>query len=89
MTHYPLYRRLDGHHGRSERLQKIRPYWESIPGPSSPLRVAIPTELTTEQEDTGETNCIMRSVIERRKVHMESLKGEDHLESVNVDGIIV
>jgi len=88
MIHYPLYRRLVGHDVRSERLRKIRPYWDSIPGPSNPLRVAIPTELTTEQENTGETNCIMRSVIARRKVDMESLKGKDHLENVNVDGKI-
>jgi len=25
---------------------KTRPHWDSIPGPSSPQRVAIPTELT-------------------------------------------
>jgi hypothetical protein len=37
---YPLYRRLGGPQGRS------RPHCDSIPGPSSPERVATPTELS-------------------------------------------
>ena len=41
-TRYPLYRRLGGPQGRSGRVQKIwPPHRVSIPGPSSPQRVAI------------------------------------------------
>ena len=29
---------------------KSRPHWDSIPGPSSPQRVAIPTELSLPHE---------------------------------------
>jgi hypothetical protein len=39
-TQCPLYRREGGPQDRSRRLQ------DSIPGPSSPKRVAIPTELS-------------------------------------------
>jgi hypothetical protein len=35
-TRYPLYRRLGGPQGRSGRLRKACPYWDLIPGPSSP-----------------------------------------------------
>jgi len=45
-TRYPLYRRLGGSQGQSDRCGKSRPHWDSIPGPSSPQRVAIPTELS-------------------------------------------
>jgi len=31
----------------------------------------------------------MRSVIVPKKIYMDSLKGQDHLESVNVDGKII
>ena len=44
-TWYPLYRRLGKSQGRCGRVRKIRPHQDSIPGPSSPQRVAIPTEL--------------------------------------------
>ena len=46
-TRYPLYRRLGGPQGRSGRVRKIRPppHRDSIPGPSSPQWVAIPTQL--------------------------------------------
>ena len=43
-TRYLLYRRLDGYLERSGR-QNISPHRDSIPGPSSPQPVAIPTEL--------------------------------------------
>jgi hypothetical protein len=39
---YALYRRL----GRPQKCGKTRPLRVSIPGPSSPWRVAIPTELS-------------------------------------------
>jgi hypothetical protein len=43
---YPLYRKLGGPQGRSGRVWKISsPQRDSIPGPSSLQRVAIPTEL--------------------------------------------
>jgi len=45
-TQYPLYRRLGGAQGQSERVGKISPHWNSIPGPSNPQRVNIPTELS-------------------------------------------
>jgi hypothetical protein len=45
-TRYPLYRGLGGPHSRSEQVRKISPHWNLIPGPSSPQRVAIPTELS-------------------------------------------
>jgi hypothetical protein len=35
MTRYPLYRRLGRPQGRSERMLKISPHRDSIPGPSS------------------------------------------------------
>jgi len=35
-TQYPLYRRLGGPQGQSERVRKISPHWNSIPGPSNP-----------------------------------------------------
>jgi len=45
-TRYPLYRRLGGTMGWSGRVQKISlPHRDSIPGPSNPQRVAMPTEL--------------------------------------------
>ena len=44
---YPLYRRLDRPESRSERVRKTSPpHRDSIPGPSSPWRVAIPTTLS-------------------------------------------
>ena len=43
-TRYPLYKRLDGPQCRSGR-RKISPHRDSIPRPSSPQSVAIPTEL--------------------------------------------
>ena len=43
-TRYPLYRRLSGPQGRSGQVRKISPHRDSIPGPSSPQAVAIPTE---------------------------------------------
>jgi hypothetical protein len=46
-TGYPLYRRLSGHQGQSGRMWKILPpHWDSIPGPSSPQQVTIPTQLS-------------------------------------------
>ena len=46
-TRYPLYRRLGGPQARSGRVRKISPpQRDSIPRPSSPQRVAIPTELS-------------------------------------------
>ena len=48
-TRYPLYRRLGGPQGRSGLVRKISPHWDSIPGPSSPQAVAIPTTLPGPQ----------------------------------------
>jgi len=45
-TRYSLYRRLGEPQGRSGRVRKISPQRDSIPGPSGPLRVSIPTELS-------------------------------------------
>ena len=46
-TRYPLYRRLGGPQGRSGQVRKISlPHRDSIPGPSSPRRFAIPTDLS-------------------------------------------
>lgn len=42
MTQFPLYRRLGGLPGRSERVREVFSYRDSIPGPSSLWRVAIP-----------------------------------------------
>ena len=44
-TRYLLYRRLRGPQGRSGQVRKISPHRDSIPRPSSPQTVAIPTEL--------------------------------------------
>ena len=44
-TRYPLYRRLGGPQGRSGLVRKISPHRDSMPGPSSPQAVAIPTTL--------------------------------------------
>ena len=44
-TWYPLYRRLGGPQGRSGLVRKISLHRDSIPGPSSPQAVAIPTAL--------------------------------------------
>ena len=38
-TWYTLYRRLGRPQGRSGRVWKISPHWDSIPGPSSPDRL--------------------------------------------------
>ena len=48
MTRYPLYRRLGGLQGRGGRVRRISPppHRDSIPEPSSPQRVAIPTDLS-------------------------------------------
>ena len=57
---YPFYMRKGGPQGRSGRTRKSRPHRDSIPGPSSPYRVAIPTELsrplTTTTTTTTTTN---------------------------------
>ena len=45
-TRYPFYRRISGLHARPGWVRKISPHRDSIPGPSSPSRVAIPTELS-------------------------------------------
>ena len=44
-TRYPLYRRPSGPQGRSGQLRKISPPPGFDTGPSSPWRVALPTEL--------------------------------------------
>ena len=46
MTRYPLYRRLGGPRAGLDGCWKSRPHRDSIPGPSSPQRVAIPTTLS-------------------------------------------
>ena len=48
VTCCPLYRRLGGSQGRSRRVRKIssHPHRDLNPGPSSPYRVAIQTELS-------------------------------------------
>ena len=43
-TRYPLYRRLGGSRAGLDG-RKISPHRDSIPGPSSPEPVAIPSEL--------------------------------------------
>jgi len=48
-TRYPLYKRLVGPRPGMDRCGKSRPHRDSIPGPSSPLPVAIPTELLGPQ----------------------------------------
>ena len=48
-TQYPLYRRLVGPQGWSGQVRKITPHGDSIPRPSSPQAVAIPTTLPTSQ----------------------------------------
>ena len=45
-TRYRLYRKLDGPHGRSGQMREISSHRNSIYGPSSPWRVAIPTDLS-------------------------------------------
>ena len=45
-TRYPLYRRLGGPQGGSGQVWRSRTHWDSIPGPSSPQQVTIPTELS-------------------------------------------
>ena len=46
-TRYPLYRRLGGHLGRvCTGAENLAPHRDSIHGPSSTQRVAIPTELS-------------------------------------------
>ena len=49
-TRYPLYRRLGGPQGRYGQVRNISPHRDSIPGPSSPLAVAIPTTLPGPQD---------------------------------------
>jgi len=45
-TRYTLYRRLGGPRGRCGQVRKVvLPHRVSIPGPSSPKPIAIPTEL--------------------------------------------
>ena len=49
-TQYPFYRRLGGPQGRSGQVWKIAPpHRNSIPGPSGPYPVAIPTTLPGPQ----------------------------------------
>ena len=43
---YPLYRRLGGPQGLLNGCGKPRPQRDSIPGPSTPQQVALPTELS-------------------------------------------
>ena len=66
-TRYPLYSRLDGPQGRCGLVQKISAPPGFDPGPSSPQRVAIPTELSRPTfivslnniayEDSGVLEC--------------------------------
>jgi hypothetical protein len=44
-TQYPLYRRLGGPQDRSGHVRRVSPHRDSIPGLSSPLPFAIPTEI--------------------------------------------
>ena len=44
-TRYPLYSRLGGPRAGLDRCGKSRPHRDSIPGPSSPQPVAIPTAI--------------------------------------------
>ena len=46
MTRYPSYRRLGGPQDRSGGVRKNSPHHNLMPGPSSPHRVAMPTELS-------------------------------------------
>ena len=47
-TMYPLYKRQGEFRGRSGQHRKSNPHQDSISGPSSPERIAIPTELTRQ-----------------------------------------
>ena len=51
-TRYPLYRRLSRPQGWSGQVRKISPHRDSIPGPSSPQAVAIPTTLPGPYQNT-------------------------------------
>ena len=48
-TRYPLYRSLGLPQVRPEQVRKILPHRDSIPGPSSPFTVTLPTELPGPQ----------------------------------------
>jgi hypothetical protein len=52
-TRYPFYRRLGGPQSRPGQLRKISPHRDSIPGPSNPQRVAIPTEISRPAKKTS------------------------------------
>lgn len=63
-TQYPLYKKLDGPRGQSERHWKSRPYRDLILGPSSLQTVVIPTTLARPfvyfMHMRVKTNCISR-----------------------------
>jgi hypothetical protein len=57
---YPSYRRLDGPQSWSRQVRKISPHRDSIPGPSSPYPVDIPTQLP------GPRNIFSKTLVRNR-----------------------
>jgi len=56
MTRYLFYRKVGGTRAGMDRCGKSRPHRDSIPGPSSPYRVAIPTTLPRPTRTTSSSS---------------------------------
>ena len=79
-TRYPLYRRLGGPLGRSGRVRKISPpHQVSIPGPSSPERVALPTELSRPPDKEVDCRKILRCTNKDQIVNYMQIFGQSHV----------
>ena len=76
LANYRVYSRLGGPQGRSVRVRKISPsHRDSIPGPSSPQRVAIPTELPrpsaiAQMPIQNSTACIYSSDLQQKAQYL-------------------
>ena len=70
-TRYQLCRRLGGHQDRSGRVRKISPLPEFEPGPSSPWRIALSTELS--QPLSSSRSKI--ETVDKKNLHSSSVIG--------------
>ena len=86
-TRYPFYRRLGGNQSRSGQW-KISPHRDSIPGPSRPYSVAIPTELSRptvliqvyKNKQTHKTQQTLCSMCGVTRLHLLVIvNGTDHV----------
>ena len=89
-TRYPLYRRLGRPQSPYGQVRRISPHWDSIPGPSSPYRVAILTELSRPCSlcIMGEISVILKTETERSSEQSDRIIQDGVKTQKNVIGTI-